>query len=341
MNNSVEFEQQLAYCYREEKELGADAFRNAKVLGTIATRSEIINHLTSNNGIICEPYADRLHTAIKMEEFPGKIIDESRSAHAVGMGRIIKPRPNKKSGVGNAMSVAIKPFNDPIKAANEVWGYWQLQDLGIETFDPVGIFPDSNRLDVLVLTKKRNDFTSLDRDEWIVGGAIKNNQEAKQHQKNLEAVTDIARIMAKMHMNGLFHPDGQIKNFAVTNTGVVGVIDTENLFKIDVAQHDPSAYVINDIEKLMRSLVEKPITQSIHSDQDKLYSVGLFYGNDSKMLRGKYNDLFLQPYIEQIDAEVTQQPHLQNAAEQLFYGLLEHYERSEREDWPKCLASGT
>lgn len=337
MSNSVELDNSLWLESRPQKELQGDAFRSALQLGRAATKNEIINAYLITGNVMNEEYYDRLHSALRMEEYPGKIIDESRSAHAVGMGRILKHRRTKQNKVGNALNVAIKPFNDIDKAANEVWGYWQLQDLGIETFDPVGIFSDSHDRDPLVLTKKRNDFTSLDRDEWIIGGSVTNDQDEKQHQKNLAAVTDIAKIMAKMHVNGIFHPDGQIKNFAVTNTGVIGVIDTENLFKIDTSIQNPSSYAIKDIEKLMRSLVGKAVTQAIQNDQDKLYSVGLFHGNNNGLIRSKYHDLFLVPYTEQIEQEINQNPAILNVAEGLFEDVIEHFDGSEKEEWPQCL----
>ena len=158
-------------------------------------------------------------------------------------------------------------------------------------------------------------------------------------RSNLAAVRDIAKVMARMHLNGIFHPDGQIKNFAVTNTGTIGVIDTENLFQVDIIQHNPYPYVIKDIEKLMRSLVEKAVTHNIKTDQDKLYSVGLFYNNSNNLTRSKYHDLFLVPYTEQIGQEINQNPAITSVGELLFENLIEHYDSSEKEDWPQCLTS--
>ena len=337
MMNSIELDNNLGFESRPHKELSGAAFRTAVQLGRTATKNDIITAYHLHDNVIAEDYYHKLHMALRMEEYPGKIIDESRSAHAVGMGRILKHRRTKQNKVGNAMNVAIKPFNDIDKAANEVWGYWQLQDLGIETFDPVGIFSDPFTAEPLVLTKKRNDFTSLDRDEWIAGGSVQNDQEERQHHKNLAAVRDIARVMARMHLNGIFHPDGQIKNFAVTNTGVIGVIDTENLFQIDLTQQNPYPYAIKDIEKLMRSLVEKAVTQNIKTDQDKLYSVGLFHKNSNNMTRSKYHDLFLVPYTEQIGQEINLNPAITSVGELLFENLIEHYDSSEKEQWPQCL----
>jgi hypothetical protein len=200
--------------------------------------------------------------------------------------------------------VAIKPFSRPEDALHELNGYDVLQQHGVETFDPLGVFPAEHTDSFIVLTKKRSSLMSLDRDDWVVGRSVSSAVEAEQAQRNTKTVQEIAVLLAKLHNGGVFLPDGQIKNFAVTTDGKVGAIDTENILVKPVGDLDSPALAWNDISKLTRSLVA-PNTE----DVDKVFGVGMLAGLSLVDLRESCDELIMTPYIaalsEHADASET------------------------------------
>src|SRR5581483_8886159 len=129
-----------------------------------------------------------------------------------------------------------------------------LAELGIETFEPVGVFPASKGEHFVVVTKKRNDLTSLDRDKWVVGRQVVDEASAEISERNNETVRGISELLGYIHSWGVYHPDGQIKNYAKTPEGEIGIIDTENLIKADLESPDATSLAWHDVEKLVKSL---------------------------------------------------------------------------------------
>lgn len=259
-------------------------------------RGEQLKALSIGVPVVAAEFADITSRTNKVDIHPEKIIEERRSAHRLGFGRLIGWLPHKGRS-GSLLEVALKPFMDPEAALREFQEYRRLGHLGVETFQPVGVFPAKTGEHFIGITKKRQDLMSLDRDEWVVGRNVSTEEEAETAERNSQTVKDIAVGFAYIHAQGVFHPDGQIKNWAVTPTGKIGIIDTENMHAIPIdgreAGNDALEYAWNDIEKLVKSLVLDT------KDEDaKMFGVGMFARLDLVHVRSGLEQLFITPYLE-------------------------------------------
>ncbi len=242
---------------------------------------------------------------------PIKTVERRRSAHEVGFGAFLSRNRHDSKGRPVKLAVAIKPFSRPEKALHEVSGYLTLAELGIETFQPIGVFPSKHANHFVVVTKKRNDLTSLDRDRWVIGRQVVDDATAETALRNNETVKDIARLIGYIHSNGVFHPDGQIKNYAKTPKGTIGIIDTENLIVSELNDINSVENAWYDIEKLVKSLI---ISTQDKEDAD-LFGVGMLYGLSINNLRNSIEELIIVPYLEslyeQMDgASLSKQDHI-------------------------------
>lgn len=304
-----------------------------EVVATDVQNTErMTNVLQSGKAIVSEPHLEVVRQAMRAEIFPDKIVEEDRSAHRVAFGRVIGRRPQKRSGQGHIMTVAIKPFGDTDGAISEIKGYWALQDVGVETYDPVGIFPLSSMAGFAVVTQKRNDFQSLDRDEWVVGRQVYDEESEDTVQRNARTIKEIAEITAWINANGIFHPDGQIKNYAVTDYGQLGIIDTENLTVLPLGHPDTVGLVVDNIEKLMKSLIDT-------SSDDKIFGVGFFAGLSEGRLQESFEELVLNPYIDKLMSLYEDGQIDASQAELLIDGLTSHYMINKTSGWPKVLVA--
>lgn len=297
-----------------------------EVIGQDVVEQAASEVLDKGHCIVTPKYVELVERVTSHEVYPDKQIDFKRSAHGVSFGRLIGAKPSKDNRQGSLLQVAFKPFDRSDKALQEMSGYLKLQEIGIETFDPVGVFPSEHFGNYIVVTKKRDDLMSLDRDSWIVGRQPTNKGEAEIAERNQETVIDIGKTFARLHAHGVYHPDGQIKNFAVTPDGEIGVIDTENLdFEpLDPNGPDVAAKAWNDIEKLVKSLI------MVGSDKDgeKIYGVGMLHRLGLPQVRQSIEQLIIRPYIqelEQLESEGLDRQRLTK----LYDGILDKFYKEE------------
>ncbi|MGB4759484.1 MAG: hypothetical protein WBP26_05510 [Candidatus Saccharimonadales bacterium] len=262
------------------------------------------------DGQVSDEHLDLLHSGIPLvnqafhpviagaqhvEVFPDKIVGSERSAHGVGFGRVVHSQ-NGRRGLTTAMDVALKPFTRGETAQREANGYLTLGGLAIETYEPVGIFPAKHGDHLVALTKTRRDLDSLDRSEWVSGARIDSERSAEIAARNERNVSEIATVMAFLNAKGYFHPDGQIKNWAVTPEGNIGVIDTENFHHLPLGDFDAAPTAWENLDKLVRSLVLN--TQ----DQDaKMFGVGMFADMSVQQVRAAVQSLIIEPYQRQLE----------------------------------------
>lgn len=246
--------------------------------------------LLAGTAVVLPDYIEDFRKATRHEVFPGKTIAPERSAHEVAFGRVMGHNHNVGAETAR-YSVAMKPFNRAQDALHEMYGYMLLKQLGVQTFQPIGVFPAQKGSHCIVLSENRKDLMSLDRDEWVAGRDVSTIDQAETAARNNTTVTEIAQTLAFLHSNGVFHPDGQIKNFAITYDGQVGVIDTENLrcTSLDDCSNPSSAW--EDIEKLVHSLVASG------GDSDKIFGVGMLSGMSSGEVRRSTQELIIDPYL--------------------------------------------
>jgi len=294
-----------------------------------------VGALQAGEAIVCKSHLDELTHVKSHEVFPDKTIERRRSAHGVSFGRLIGFKASKKRD-GNLMSVAYKPFDRAEKAIQELYGYRILQELGVETFDPIGVVPSENDEGYVVITQKRDDLMSLDRDEWVVGRQPRDEREVEIAERNNTTVSEIASTLAHLHAAGVFHPDGQIKNFAVTVNGTVGVIDTENLHVRNTDDLDNPALAWNDIQKLTRSLILDHSTEENTTGEDKIFGVGMLANMNLPQLRNACWELIFEPYIRTLEEHIKlgeDSDYLTTLA----YQLQEEFERDDH--WPLNLVT--
>jgi tRNA A-37 threonylcarbamoyl transferase component Bud32 len=264
------------------------------------------------------------------EVFPDKIVEEKRSAHGVSFGRfILRQMPGVPRDRRNKLSVAMKPFGSASHAARECAGYMMLAQHGIETFSPVGIFEAKDASSLVVITEKRNDFVSLDRDLWIEGLQVRTTQEVEILNRNTRTVNEISQLMAYIHAFGLFHPDGQIKNWAVDQAGTIGIIDTENFEELSLHHPNTAEMATADIEKLIKSLINS-------QRENKIYGVGLLSGLSDTTVRNYVEKNIVEPYVEVLIKMSLDETIDDEQAETLIDGVTTLFRR-EGQTWPNCL----
>lgn len=254
---------------------------------------------------------------------PGEIVESQRSAHQVGFGYFMyRPR-----GIRQPLSqpVALKPFARAENALNEVKGYQMLADLGIETFEPVGIFPAANGEGFISVTKRREDLISLDRDRWIVGRRITDEASQEIAARNTETVQEVSKLLAKIHLNGVYHDDCQLKNFVKTPTGQIGMIDAEGVASMPLNDPAAGSRAWENVDKLVRSLV---VYSGENTSDDSIFGVGVLQGMSLQDTRSGIEELVIEPYLntlsEALDAaDDSQAAHVQalfDSVDGQFYG---------------------
>jgi hypothetical protein len=250
------------------------------------------------------------------------------SAHGVGFGWLEAPHARRP--------VAYKPFSRPGNALHEIQGYQTLHELGIETYTPLGAFPSVERGQWVVLTEFREDLVSLDRDQWIVGRAATTFGEVEVAERNGETVKGIGELMAFIHSHGIYHPDGQIKNWAKTPDGKIGIIDTEHLTRVALGDHNAVTLAWQDIEKLTRSLIAVR-----HEGQDgSIFGVGMLHGMPLALARSSIQELIIQPYLESLMAQLADcTPERAVAIQTLYDGVSAKFE--ETPEWPGHLIAAS
>lgn len=266
---------------------------------------------------------------------PDKTVEPRRSAHEVGFGALVQLRVNAK-GKKVQQAVAFKPFAKPHHALHEVDGYLALARLGIETFEPIGVFPSKSGDRFVVVTYKRNDLTSLDRDKWVIGRQVTDAASEEIAQRNNNTVAGISKLLGFIHSRGIFHPDGQIKNYAKTPKSVIGIIDTENLIVAPLNEPNAMEHAWQDIEKLIKSLI---INTQDKEDID-IFGVGMLAGMPLTLVRQSIEDLVITPYLDSLaehikTADTDQSRHISG----IYEGVYERFFLDE--DWPTHLISAS
>jgi hypothetical protein len=290
------------------------------------------DELREGHPMIMPEFTEVLSRTTSFDVTPDKTIERRRSAHGVSFGRLIGPKRNKQGREGSLLSVAYKMFDRPDKAVQEVEGYHILRELGMDTFEPVAIVPTPDSANFVVITKKRDDLMSLDRDDWIVGRQPRDARELEIAERNTTTVKEIATVLAFIHSKGIFHPDGQVKNFATNEQGRVGIIDTENLISRDITDPDNPGMAWRDIQKLVRSLlVENKYNGESDEDTDKIFGVGMLANMGQLFTRNACAELIIDPYIGALEDAIRDGGDADYLTS-LAYTIQESFEHDK--EWP-------
>ena len=283
--------------------------------------------LEHNRAVVCDAYLVAVRETNRAVIIPDKTMSPAISAHGVGFGLL--------EASHSSYPVALKPFDRPANALHEVWGYQLLRQLGVETYTALGVFPAAERGRWVVVTETREDLVSLDRDEWIEGRRPKSENEVWIAERNSHTIRAIATLMAYAHSVGTFHPDGQIKNWAKTPEGRVGIIDTENLVQIDLDDESAATRAWSDVEKLVRSLIAPRNQGGIET----ILGVGMLHGLSLRETRAAIHELIVEPYLESLVVQLgNSSPVRTQFVQHLYDGLVERFESSP--NWPEHFISG-
>jgi hypothetical protein len=288
--------------------------------------------LRLGHAAVVATYANVANSSNRVSVTPGKIVNSDRSAHRVGFGYIT----SQSAGGGTGrLDVALKPFRHVEGAWNEVRGYHLLAAHGIETYEPIGVFPAAHSDNLLVITKKRDDLVSLDRDEWVVGRKVTDESSLVTAERNNRTVAGIATVMGTIHSHGIYHRDGQIKNYAATPEGMIGIIDTENLTQRELDDEHSGLYAWRDIEKLVRSL----IIHSKDAEKTGIFGVGMLEGLSLRDMRAAAEELIINPYLNSLLAQLTEGTSAKEAEHiaDLYDSVQGHFMQDEA--WPAYLVS--
>jgi len=284
--------------------------------------------------VVTEHHQDTIREAISLELTDKMIIEECRSAHQVAFGRLLKRREDKETGLGHLMGVAIKPFDDHNTAYNEVLGAMRLRELGVPTYDPIGIFPSRSGHHV-VLSHKSDTLQGLDRDTWVVGRKVTTGEEAINAERNTRTIKEIAGLLAWLHVHGVFHPDGQIKNWGITPLGQIGAFDMERHVVRAPGHQDTAGLAWQDIEKLVASLVGA-------TKESGIYGVGMLHGHSQHSLARACEELILQPYADRLmDVGLAGNGERAEQADLLLSGIEYRFQREIDQGWPSNYSTKT
>lgn len=209
------------------------------------------------------------------------------SMHGVRFGHLTVGTTDSKN---HEMAVALKPFDKPQKAINELSAMVKLPDtIGVQSFEPIGIIKGSKEQTILV-TRFEPDVVSFDNYNWD-----QSIDESVVRSLDLnEALQKSAHILALLHEAGFNHNDAQIKNMAVdtrTNPHSIRLIDLENTtWRFDPERDDlttDSSYlryldgVYNDVASLVSSVLKRGLWADA-GQVDKERAIDVWF-------RGPYN----------------------------------------------------
>jgi hypothetical protein len=297
--------------------------------------------LMAGHLVVAEEFIDTVGKAQRVDVFPDKLVEEKRSAHGVTFGRLLGRGRSSRGGKPSVTHVALKPFNNPGDAVNEMGSYTRLRELGVPTFDPVGVFPAENGDHVVGVTAKNNGLVSLDRHKWVVGRKVDSPESMAQAERNNRQVKAISETLAYIHAHGVYHPDGQIKNYATNASDKVGVIDTEKMIIGRLGDPDASQLAWNDIDKLVKSLVlhnnydkvSKKGSATVE-EEGKIFGVGMLAHLPLQTVRSSIEELIVHPYLGRLEAMLDEAtPERAVQIELLYDGLASRFYADET--WPQ------
>lgn len=227
-------------------------------------------------------------------------MNSQRSAHEVGFGFMA---PNAKAALSTTtQAVALKPFTRAENALTEMNGYRVLAELGIETFEPVGVFPAAKGQETFVgVTKRRNDLVSLDQAEWVVGRRITDEASIEIAERNSQTVQGISQMLAYAHANGVYHEDGQIKNYATTPEGKLGMIDAEGIVQAPLNHPRATDYAIHNLEKFATSLI---VRTGKEETGVSIYGIGMLQGLGAQDMKASVEELVISPYLDALSEQL-------------------------------------
>jgi hypothetical protein len=302
-----------------------------------APAEELSEALAMGRIIVSEGFGTFVEEAHGLEVYPDKSIEPRRSAHGVTFGRLLGAH---KYGIETgrlrrrqSLPVAIKPFSTPEDAVNEMRGYRTLQELEIPTFEPIGLFPAALGSHVISLTLKDSGLLSLDRSPWIIGRQITSEQSMAIAEHNNTQIKGIAETMALIHANGVFAPDGQIKNWAGDARGRIGAIDPEGQIVRPLGDESASDLAWEDVEHLITSLV----IDNLDSEDGKTYGVGMLAHLPLHVVRSSIEELLIHPYMARLEGLLNDDidPNMAIQIENLYDGIAEKFYNDEH--WPEHL----
>jgi hypothetical protein len=290
-----------------------------------------VEALRMGQSVVAQEFAISFTPKTSTEIFEGKQIEGRRSAHGVSFGRVVTA--HAKSGQKDVLGVALKPFYNPEDAITEMRGYKVIGSLAIPTFEPVGIFPAKHGDHFVGVTKRDGRLSSLDNSQWIVGRRADTEETVEMANQNTEMVKGISQKLAYIHVNGVFHPDGQIKNYTTDILNQIGIIDTEQQKIVKLGDLDSAQLAWEDIEKLSKSLIIN------NADKDgKMYGVGMLAEMSVEDAREAILELIIEPYIDQLgelQAHTTTSPEQLKQIDILTEGILDRFSQEVQSGWPK------
>jgi hypothetical protein len=197
----------------------------------------------------CATFPERI-VRIREKDIEGAPV-RGNSAHGVLFLKLGTQR-------GKLMDVAVKTFSTPSRALMEYVNTLIIQERGIETINPIAVIIDKEidsekkeRRNLLNATDEPIGFyisamesiRSIDRLRIIRNGYA--NILSIDNQKfYLNYLYQIGKILADMHLKGIFPGDSQIKNFTIREDGSVIPIDFENtdIFNTDFFLSNPEKF---------------------------------------------------------------------------------------------------
>lgn len=166
---------------------------------------------------------------------------------------------------GELLDVAIKAFEKPSKAFTEYVNTQVILERGINTLQPIAVILENSdhsntngssngngkkssagkKEPIGFYISGMESIRSLDRLRVIRNGYMRIVNGGEKEKKYLEYLSMAGKLLAEMHLKGVFPKDSQIKNFAIRGNGSVIPIDFENtsIFNQDFFATCPEKFI--------------------------------------------------------------------------------------------------
>ncbi|HEX3568565.1 MAG TPA: lipopolysaccharide kinase InaA family protein [Candidatus Saccharimonadales bacterium] len=197
----------------------------------------------------------------------------------------------KMSGSGGTVRVAVKRFENGPRGAVQEWANTKLAaERGFGAFQPLGYIAAEDT--GYMLTYRRDDVESLDNSDWT-----RALRDPEAHQSMLEDISKVGPLLARLHHEGAYHGDAQLKNIVIDQMGQLDFNDWESSTfterptwsKLSYEQADSHRHKIErDLKVLFGSLAR--------SVEDK--GVGLLTNLTPQAQTGYFREFIMTPYIE-------------------------------------------
>jgi hypothetical protein len=156
---------------------------------------------------------------IRQRRDSGDLLPRGKSAHDVSFA----PADLRLPTGMRTITVAIKGFDDPIKAIEDATANSRVLNRGFDTTDPICVIVNTPRS--FIVTPAKEGVQSVDTEPWH---QFLTNPDLRVTQHFERRLTQISEILANLNFRGIDQADSQLRNYWITPEGKMEPIDWES-----------------------------------------------------------------------------------------------------------------